>query len=291
MITATLNQSAPAENAPGHPETTRPRAVQHRLTFDGVLHGEWIKLLSLRSIRWSIALMIVLSWGSALLMSLAMAGSEFATAEAMPTLIVQSATLGSLITVLIMGVLGVLSITSEYTSGLILSSLTAVPKRLPLLAAKTLVVAALGLAVGVVCTYGGALLAAIFLGDGAFAALGSSAVLLSLLSTAVYLMLAALFALGAGALLRSTAGAISVVVVVFFVSIMMLQILSMTGWAWVGTVTDWIPATLGNTLAMAPVTPGYSGAVGYWGAMLGLVAWAAAPFVPATILLKTRDAV
>lgn len=273
------------------PAAERPVRVAGKLSFDGVLRGEWIKLLSLRSIRWSIAVMILLSWSGAALMALAMAGTDFATPEAMPQLIVQSATLGSVFTVLIMGVLGVLSITSEYASGLILSSVAAVPRRTPLLFAKALVVAALGLAVGAVGTFGGGLLAAIFLGDGAFAALGSSEVLVALLSTTLYLMLAALFSLGVGALLRSSAGAISVVVVVFFVSTIAFQILTMTGWDWVTAVADWLPAALGNTLAQAPVVPEYSGAVGYWGAMGGLVAWAAVPFVPAAILLKTRDTV
>ena len=105
--------------------TTAP--VVGRLTFDGVLKGEWIKLLSLRSIRWSILVMLVLSWAGAALLSLAMSGSDMLTPAATPAIVVQSATFGSMFTVLIMGVLGALSITSEYASGLILSSLTAVP--------------------------------------------------------------------------------------------------------------------------------------------------------------------
>ena len=103
--------------------TTAP--VVGRLTFNGVLKGEWIKLLSLRSIRWSILVMLVLSWAGAALLSLAMSGSDMLTPAATPAIVVQSATFGSMFTVLIMGVLGALSITSEYASGLILSSLTA----------------------------------------------------------------------------------------------------------------------------------------------------------------------
>ncbi|MCB1273735.1 MAG: ABC transporter permease [Leucobacter sp.] len=287
MTTATPNPAAS--------ESTRRDAGQgagpRRFRFRGVWRGEWIKLASLRSIRWSIALMILLTWAGALLMSIALAATDSTTPETMPGLIVQSATLGSLFTVLIMGVLGVLSITSEYATGLILSSLMAVPTRIPLLAAKTLVVGVLGFAVGIASAFGGALIAALLLGEGAFAAFGSSAVLAALVSNAVYLMLAALFALGVGALLRSTAGAISAVVVVFFVATIALQMLNLTGWAWVETVVAWMPASLGSTLTMSSVMPELSPAVGYWSAMLGLVVWAALPFLPATILLKTRDAV
>ena len=272
--------------------TPQRASAQSRLTFDGVLRGEWIKLLSLRSIRWSIGVMIVLSWGGAALLSLAMAGTDFVTPEAMPGLIVQSATFGSMFTVLIMGVLGVLSITSEYASGLILSSLSAVPSRTPLLAAKMLVVASLGFAIGALSSFGGGLVAAMIFGDDGLAALADPAVLVSILGNTLYLMLAALLALGIGALLRSSAGAISVVVVLLFVATIVMQVLTMTGWEWVSAVSDRLPASLGNTISTVAVAgPEYRGDVSYWGALGGLVAWAAAALVPAAILLKTRDAV
>lgn len=284
MTTATLNPIPSA--AP------RERVVAGRLSFDGVLRGEWIKLLSLRSIRWSIAIMLLLSWGGAVLLSFAMTGSDMVSADAMPSLIVQSASFGSVFTVLIMGVLGVLSITSEYASGLILSSLSAVPGRTPLLAAKALVVAALGLGVGALSTFGGALIAAVIFGADGFTALGDPSVLVSLLGTTLYLTLAALLSLGFGALLRSSAGAISVVVVLLFVSTIVFQVLTMTSWEWVPVVSQWMPADLGHTLSTTAVTPAeYRGDVSYWAALGGLAAWAAAALVPAAILLKTRDAV
>lgn len=277
----------PGDASPARPEQ---RAANGRLSFDGVLRGEWIKLLSLRSIRWSIAVMLVISWAGAALLSLAMVGTDYLTPEAMPQLIVQSATFGSMFTVLIMGVLGVLSMSSEYASGLILSSLSAVPARTPVLAAKALVVAALGFTVGALSTFGGGLLAAAIFGD--FSSFGDPAVLVSMLGNTLYLTLAALVALGIGALLRSSAGAISVVVVLLFVSTIVLQVLMMTGWEWVPTVSEWMPAALGNTLSTVTLTPAeFRGDVSYWGALGGLAAWAAAALVPAAVLLKTRDAV
>ena len=287
MTTATLN---PVPSA-----APRERVVTGRLTFDGVLRGEWIKLLSLRSIRWSVLTMLVLSWAGAVLMSAAMAGTEFATPEAIPALLAQSATFSSNLTVLIMGVIGVLAITNEYSSGLILSSLSAVPTRTPMLVAKALVVAALGLFVGALSVFGGGLISAVILGGDGFAALGEPAVLVSLLGTTLYLTLATLLALGIGALLRSSAGAISVVVVLLFVSTLVFQILSMTGWTWVPAMAEWLPADLGyqlSTVALMPADmPADEAGVGYWAALGGLVAWAAASLVPAAILLKTRDAV
>jgi ABC-2 type transport system permease protein len=288
MTTATLIPEPLTDGAASSP-------VRGRLTFDGVLKSEWIKMLSLRSIRWSVILMVVLSWAGAGLMGLAMAGTEYATPEAMPSLLAQSATFGSNITVLIMGVLGVLAATSEYSSGMILSSLAAVPRRTPLLAAKALVIAVIAFLVGVVSTFGGGLISALVLGDGAFEALTDPAVLVSMIGTSLYLMLATLLALGIGTLLRSGAGAISVVVVLMFVSTLVFQILTITGWAWVPDVAQWLPADLGNELATSALVPADAPAeslgVGYWAALGGLAAWAVAALVPAAILLKTRDAV
>ena len=266
--------------------------VRGRLSFDGILKGEWIKLLSLRSIRWSILVMLLLSWTGAGMLSLAMTSGEPLTSEIMLALVAQSATFGSMFTVLIMGVLGVLSITSEYASGLILSSLTAVPKRTPLLLAKALVVAALGFSIGVLSSFGGGLIAALIYGEAGFAALVDPTVLVSLLGNALYLTLAALLALGVGALLRSSAGAISVIVTLFFVITIVLQVMMMTGWEWVPVVSNWMPANLGNTISTVAMQGSLeSGAVTYWGALGGLTAWAIAALVPAAILFKTRDAV
>lgn len=276
-----------------HPR--EPRAVNGRLTFDGVLRSEWIKMLSLRSIRWSLAVMLVLSWAGAALLASAMAGTEFVTADGLPMLVTQAATFSTNLTVLIMGVLGVLSVTNEYSSGMIRSTLAAVPRRTPVFVAKALVLAALGLVVGALSTFGGGVIAASILGDGAFAAFAESAVLVSLLGATLYLTLAALLAFGIGALLRSSAGAISLVVVLLFVSTLVFQVLTVTGWAWVPSAAEWLPADLGNELATAALMPADAPAealgVGYWAALGGLVAWAAVAIVPAAIVFKTRDAV
>jgi len=266
--------------------------VRGRLSFDGVLRSEWIKLLSLRSIRWSIAVMLIMSWSGAGLVAFAMSDLDPGTAELIAPMLVQSATVGSILTVLVMGVLGTLSGTSEYASGMILSSLAAVPARTPVIFAKAMVVAALGFVVGVLSAFGGGAVAAVMFGADGLAALADAAVLVSLLGNALYLTLSALFALGVGMLLRSSAAAIALVVGVLFVSTIVFQVLQMTGWEWIPLVSQWTPAELGNTISMTAVLgPEVGGDVTYWGALGGLAAWAAAALVPAAILLRTRDAV
>lgn len=288
MTTATLPPTG------GRPARERAVGAEGRLSFDGVLRGEWIKLLSLRSIRWSIIVMVALSWGGAALLGAAMSSGGAPPHEALPMIVVQSATAGSIFTVLIMGVLGVLSVTSEYASGLILSSLAAVPSRTPLFVAKGFVVAALALAVGAISVFGGGFIGALLFGHGALGVLFEPAVFGSLLGTTLYLALAALLAFGIGALLRSSAGAIAVVVALLFVATIAFQVLTLTGWEWVPQVAEWMPASLGQTVSMAPLASADGmgiGDMGYWGALGGLAAWAAVALVPAGLLLKTRDAV
>jgi ABC-2 type transport system permease protein len=290
MTTLTVSPSVSLSASHAHDDVPDPEA-RGQLTFDGVVRSEWIKLLSLRSIRWSILTMVLFSWAGAALLVVALGDPALTSVDDLPAVLVQSATFGSLFTVLIMAVLGVLSITSEYSSGLVRSTLTAVPARLPVLGAKALVVAAMAFVVGVVGTFGGALIAAILHGGEALRLLADPAVLVSLTGNTIYLVLAALLALGMGTLLRSSAAAISVMVVLLFISSVALQVLMMTGWEWVPVVAQWMPVELGNTLSTLAVTPEAARDLSYWGALGGLVAWAAAALVPAAMVLKTRDAV
>ena len=293
MTTATAtaaNTLAPTVHSP-----TRARQTEGHLTFAGILRSEWIKLASLRSIRWSIITMLLVSAAGAALMSFAMVDTGSVDADTLPTLLAQSATFGSNITVLIMGVIGVLAATSEYSSGMILSTLSATPRRGLLLTAKALVVAGIAFVVGGLSTLGGGVIAALFMGGDAFGVLVSPAVLASMLGTTIYLTLATLLSLGIGVIFRSVAGAISVVVLLLFVSTLVFQILSVTGWAWVPEAAQWLPADLGYEMSSSPLLPADAPTemvgVGYWAALGGLVAWAGAALVPAAILLKTRDAV
>ena len=269
--------------------------VNGKLSFGGILRSEWIKLLSLRSMRWSILIMLLLSFGAAAMMTGAMSSYMPLTEATMPMLLVQSAAFGTVFTVLIMGVIGVLAMTSEYASGMILSSLTAVPSRTPLFIAKGLAVALLSLVVGAVSVFGGGVIAALMVGDGAFAALFSGPVLQSLIGAVLYLTLAALMSYGIGTLMRSSAAAIATVVGLLFVVTIAFQFLSMTSWEWVPVVSEWMPASLGQALETAAVSvPGEFGGstgVGYGPALIGLVIWAAAALIPASLLFKTRDAV
>jgi ABC-2 type transport system permease protein len=149
MTTATLN--------PAH-ETPTPRmpasSSRNPVRFSGILRSEWIKLRSLRSTVWSSAALILLSIGLAVLMAATLnsMGSEPLPNDAQ---VVQVSSfpvaLGQLI-VAVLGVLGVLVISGEYSTGMIRSTFSAVPRRLPVLWAKGAVLFVSTFVAGLVAT-------------------------------------------------------------------------------------------------------------------------------------------
>lgn len=93
----------------------------------------------------------------------------------------------------------------------------------------------------------------------------SSGMILSLTESTLYLVLAALFSLGVGSLIRTTADSITVVATVFFILTIAMQMLTMTGWEWVPAVAEWLPSELGSALAYASINTVSFGTVIYGG--------------------------
>ncbi|MFV0433784.1 MAG: ABC transporter permease subunit [Leucobacter sp.] len=280
--------SARKSSAPPHERTPR-------LTFAGVLRSERIKLASLRSIR--VTLLLTLLGGLALSVLIAWAWSTevggpdsmlAADAVGLQTYLLMVSTFTAPFLALVFGVLGVFAVSSEYSSGMILSTLTAVPRRTPVFVAKAIVTAVLA-AVTALVLVSGALVAAIaFLPESA-AQLGSPIVISGVLGTVAYLVLFALLSFGISALLRSTAGGIAVVAGIAFVVPVALQVLMMTNWEWVPRVSMLLPAELGSVLSRGFVDAA-PGGIGYWGALALMTAWAAVAVIPAAIAFKRRDA-
>jgi ABC-2 type transport system permease protein len=198
MNTATL---ADARFGVGTGDVTLPR----------VIRSEWTKLRSLRSTVWTLGIAVVLTIGMAVLLSV-QASRHWSVAEvhdgrADPVF----QTLGSLLLVQVpIGVLGVLTMTGEYATGMIRATFGLVPRRLPVLWAKIIVFA------GVIFTLTLASSAlAFFIGQGILSGkglsvgLGSPGAARAILGAALYLTLIGLLGLGLGALLRHTAGAVT----------------------------------------------------------------------------------
>jgi ABC-2 type transport system permease protein len=126
---------------------------------------------------------------------------------------------------------------------------------------------------------------AVFAGSDIAANLLDADVILPILGSALYLGLVALFALGVGTMLRSSAGGIATVVGVLLVLPLVLQMIPAD---WVADVLPYVLSTAGvgmfsDTSAAAEATP-------FWENLLIVLGWVGASIAGAAVLLKRRDA-
>lgn len=255
-----------------------------------VLRSEWGKLWSLRS-TWS-----TLAMASAVVVGLGLVGAvvydpdvEIPDGAPAPPGIgvdnaVEVALSGLSLALLVVGVLGVLTMAGEYGSGTIRSTLTAVPRRLPVLWAKVGLVA---IVAGVVTAIAAVLAFLVGIaplsGTGLTIGIGDSGVLRSLAGAGVYLGLVAAIGVGLGALLRSTAAGVAVLVAVFLV------LPGLTGLlpdAWVDAVSPYLPSNAGSALtALTRSSDELAPAAG-----LGvLMCWTTAILAAAAVRLRKCD--
>ncbi|MBG6214557.1 MAG: ABC transporter permease [Cryobacterium sp.] len=258
------------------------------LSFTGLLRSESIKLWSLRSTYWTFSLVVVAALGIAVLMSFAMsAGYDPATGAAMgidtAQMFVIVSTSGLSLGQLIVAVLGVLSISGEYSSGMIKSTFSAVPNRLPALWAKVCVLFGFTFVVGLVSVIGSYLVAIPILGAKDITAnLFDVDVILPLLGNVLFLALIAVFAIGIGTIVRSSAGGIATVLGIILLLPTVVGLFSML----VGWVADIVPFmfTVAGSEMITPNT------MESWQAFLVVLAWVAVSLGTAALLLKRRDA-
>ena len=223
-----MSTSAPTipRNSPtAGSRTTRP---QIRVTQRGVLRSEWTKLYSLRSTRYSLLATAVMTIAFGII-ACAVTAAHWGTISAHDKATFDPLTaslLGVTFGVLSIGVLGVMLSAGEYTTGMIRSTMTAVPKRLPVLWGKAGVYALVTLAITIPAAFiaffaGQAILSAQHI-QIAFSHTGVPA---AVLGAAGYMTLAGLFAMGLGAILRNTAAGIATFVGILFVLPPLVQIL------------------------------------------------------------------
>ncbi|GAA3350947.1 ABC transporter permease [Amorphoplanes nipponensis] len=250
-----------------------------RVTQARVIHSEWIKFWSLRSTVITLAVAVTLMIGIGLLAS-SMSGSGAAPAGPGPNPgdlgPVDASLAGLTFAQLAFGTLGVLFMASEYSTGMIRSSLTAVPKRLPLLWGKIAVFAAValvtGLAASAIAFTGGQAL----IGDGA-ASWTDPGVARAVIGSAVILAGSGVLGLALGALLRSTPAAISTLFGVMFLLSGVAQLLLPDSWG--DRVVQYLPSDAGGAFTAVSVGDGlgpWAGLavfLGYVVAVVGGAAW------------------
>jgi hypothetical protein len=186
--------------------TTAVRRVPHgRYRFAQAARMEWIKLRSLRSTWWTLGVTVAGAIGVAVAVGV---NTEDAAAD-----LTNNALAGIALGLLLTGVLGVLAMTGEYSSGMIRATLAAIPNRPLVLAAKAAVFGVVALAVGEAAAFiaffaGGAALP----GGIAAPTLGLPGVLRAVVLSGAGYCLIGLLGLGLGAIIRHTPAAIAVLV-------------------------------------------------------------------------------
>jgi ABC-type transport system involved in multi-copper enzyme maturation permease subunit len=274
MSTATATTS-PATTSASRGRVTQARAVR----------AEWIKLFSLRSswITLAVAVIAVIGLGALFSAVTASHWSEIRPEERLHFDPVGVSLRGVMLAQLVIGVLGALVITGEYATGMIRSSLMAVPRRLPVLVAKAVVFAGVTFVLMLVSAF-----IAFFVGQ---AALGSHGTTLAaghalrpIVGVALYLTVVALFALGLGFALRNTAGTIATVFALLLVVPGLAQLLPTS---WQPHVLPYLPSNAGaSVFQVHPDT----GMLGTWTGFGVFCAWAAAALLAGLVVLKRRDA-
>ncbi|WEO99453.1 ABC transporter permease [Streptomyces sp. FXJ1.172] len=229
---------------------TAPARPAYRVTGRRVLSSEWAKLWTLRStwITLGLALLFLIAFGliaSARYKSNINSGhhmdGDFARSTA-----VSLSLFGTHFAQLALGVLGVLVTAGEYSTGMIRSTLAAVPRRLPVLWSKA---AVYGLVALVIATLGAFVTFGIGSGivSGTPAAMGFShaGVVRSLLGAGFYLGLVGVIGTALGALLRSVAGGISVLVA----SLMLVPgLISLLPSSWQDHISPYLPSNAGESM-------------------------------------------
>lgn len=177
------------------------------------IHSELTKIRSVRSTYWTLFVLVLASiaWCVAYCLGTVhqwphMSAQDRSGFDATQNTILGLALLGQLIIV----VLGALMITSEYSTGMVRTSLTVMPRRGTLYAAKAAVFAAVSLVVSFATSFGTFFLGRMLLSSTHVAmSLSQPGVLRSVIITALYIEVCGLFAFGIGALVRNTAGALT----------------------------------------------------------------------------------
>ncbi|MFD0774594.1 hypothetical protein ACFQZ2_11715 [Streptomonospora algeriensis] len=242
----------------------------------GAVAAEWTKLWGLRSTWLCLAAAVLATAGTAALGALALQASGNVGTPAANTLVTASTLLSQFAVVAVAS----LTVTGEYATGAMRTTLTTVPRRGRMLIAKAAVLGVATFAAG--CAAGAATIAVTAAVFGDAVVYDTASVLHGIVGVGGYMMGLSLFTLGLGLLLRSTAGAIITVVGVVLALPMISQ---MIGNDTLTEVVDHMPAMAG-----IPLMTGADDPYGWGLGSLLLAGWAVLALVLGFVVLSRRDA-
>jgi ABC-type transport system involved in multi-copper enzyme maturation permease subunit len=270
-------------------QVLRPRRA---VPFRRTLHSEFTKIRSVRSTYWSMALLVAVSlaWCIAFCAGEASRWAHLSAQDRAGFDPTQASIVGvALLGQLVIAVLGTLAITSEYSTGMIRTSLTVMPRRSVLFGAKAAVFAGITLVLGF-----GASFASFFLGQRLLAGtrqgatLGQPGVLRAVVAAALFVALCGLFAFGLGAILRSTAGGITAAFGLLFLVPQLAKALPSD---WYADVVRWLPG--GDVVPVITSTVGQDNPAhmfSAWGELAVFGGYTLILLAAGAVLFSRRDA-
>jgi len=266
--------------------TTVPRLPHTgRVTQMRVFVSEWTKLRSVRSTRWSFLAAVVFTIGIAALACAVVSHHwpHMSLQERADFNPLDPNLAGVQLAQLALGVLGVLVITAEYSTGMIRASMTAVPRRLPVLWGKAVVYGLVMLVLMVPSTLIAFVVGeAIFSGRHINVAFSDPGVARAVIGAGLYLTVVGLFGLGLGAIVRNTAGGIATFAGLMFVLPPLMNVLPLS---WNNAASPYLPLQAGEAI----MSTSAGNHLSPWVGLALLSGYAAAALAIASVLLIRRD--
>ncbi|MCF3121846.1 MULTISPECIES: ABC transporter permease [Streptomyces] len=251
-----------------------------------VLKSEWTKIRSVSSTLWTLGLAAVVTIALGLLISI-LSKNDYDKLDAQdkltfdPTYIsFAGMSLGQLALI----VFGVLVVSNEYSTGMIRTSLAAVPQRGTFLFSKVAVATLLALVVGLATSF-----VTFFLGQSMLgpykAQIGDPGVLRAVIGGGLYMTLIAMFSMGVAAMLRSPMLSLGILMPFFFLISNILGNVSATK-----KIGRFLPDQAGNKIMQVKTPFDDDTPYGPWGGLAIMVAWVVVVLLGGYVLLKKRDA-
>jgi ABC-type transport system involved in multi-copper enzyme maturation permease subunit len=257
----------------------------------GLLIAEWTKIRSVRSTVWSLFAFVAVAIGFSTLVASVVSRQWNApgnhpphvTLVTNPTALIFGAGFG--LGQLALCVLGVIVISSEYSTGAIRASLLAVPKRLPMLAAKAAVFTAIALVASAVTVFAVFFISTAILSSHVSISLGQPGVTRACVGAVLYLTVLALFSLAVGGLLRHMAAGIATVVALVLV---VPPLVSLIPGTIAKHVDGYLPTVAGRLIAQTSQQP--DDVLSAWQGFGVFCLWTVVLLAVCGYLLKRRDA-
>ncbi|MEU9037550.1 ABC transporter permease subunit [Streptomyces sp. NPDC048352] len=258
------------------------------MAYAAVLRSEWTKIRTVASTSWTLAtaLLVTVAIGAGLCAVVNATFDDMPQTARVTFDATQMSFSGMLLGQLAVLVFGAMVVGSEYGTGMIRTSLAAVPRRGALLLGKLTVATALALVVGLATGFLSFFLGQALLGDHG-TGLGGENVLRAVTGVGLYLALLAAFAIGASMMLRNSAASISLLITFVLILPIVLSVVDATR-----KIASYLPSQAGSAImqTVSASADGQDVPYGPWGGLGIMALWSLAAVAGGYLTLVKRDA-